>query len=373
MNTMYAVRNQGGTGRTVLAEAALLLRTGVDGAEVAGLLGLGAASMQVALEMQCMTLSELVTYLTGLHGEEGIKASFSTMQLPGILSGVANKRLQKAYREQPSVARVLCRETTLPNFKPSERYGVVDMGELEPVAADGEIRHGQLGERKAVNRLVTYAKTFTLTREAIINDDLHALLRLPAMFGTRASRLVDQTFFRRLLSNPGGMFSAENRNLLTGTDSALSVASLSKAVTMFADQVDEDGNPLNIQPKYLLVPPSLKMPAREILGSPMLLATGATAARRIPTYNPLAEEDIEILCSPWLSNPRLPGHSETAWYLFADKEADTFDLALLRGQKAPVVEAGGVHADLLGMSFRVYFDFGVSEVDFRTMLRSDGQ
>lgn len=192
MNTMYAVRNQGGTGRTVLAEAALLLRTGVDGAEVAGLLGLGAASMQVALEMQCMTLSELVTYLTGLHGEEGIKASFSTMQLPGILSGVANKRLQKAYREQPSVARVLCRETTLPNFKPSERYGVVDMGELEPVAADGEIRHGQLGERKAVNRLVTYAKTFTLTREAIINDDLHALLRLPAMFGTRASRLVDR-------------------------------------------------------------------------------------------------------------------------------------------------------------------------------------
>jgi hypothetical protein len=197
--------------------------------------------------------------------------------------------------------------------------------------------------------------------------------------GARAGRKIDQLFFTRLLSNPTqgdgkALFATGHANYKEGAGTALSADSLAEAIQMFLDQVDADGQPINVSPRFLLTPTALKMTAREILNSIMLMAVGATDKRRLPTYNPLADEDLEVVVSPYLSNANYAGSSAKAWYLFADPQVvDTFEIGYLKGRRAPTVERGETDFDTLGIKFRVYFDLGVREQDHRGMTKFKGE
>ena len=312
-------------------------------------------------------------------GNDMIRAAFSTVSLPGILNNVANKRLMRSFDAQSIVATRICSEGELNDFKESERYRLTDVGDLEPVAPDGELKHGGLREDKATNQLGTYGKIFSLTREMIYNDDLGAFLKVPEGMGARAARKIDQLFFTRLLANPTqgdgkALFHTDHKNLKVGTTTALSGDSLALAIQMFLDQTDADGQPINVSPKFLLVPTALKMTARELLNSVTLFATGSTSKARIPTYNALADEELEVVASPYLSNNNYSGASAKAWYLFAEPAVvDTFEIGYLKGRTVPMVEQGETDFDRLGIKFRVYFDLGVREQDYRGMTMFKGE
>ena len=276
------------------------------------------------------------------------------------------------------VATKLCSEGELNDFKESERYRLTDVGDLTPVAPDGELKHGGLTEEKATNQLDTYGKMFALTRQMIINDDLGAFIKVPDGMGARAARKIDQLFFTRLLSNPvqtdgSALFSAAHANYMSGAASALDPTSLAAGVQLFLDQVDADGQPINIAPKFLLVPTPLKMTAAELLNSTFLMSVGSTAKQRIPTYNALADDNLTPVVSPYMSNSAYTGYSTTAWYLFADPAiVDTFEIGYLRGQRTPTIEQTATDFNTLGIQFRVFFDLGVREQDTRGMVMSAG-
>lgn len=311
-------------------------------------------------------------------GNDTIRAGFSTISLPGLLGNVANKRLLRSFEAQPVVATRLCAEAELNDFKESERYRLTDVGDLEQVAPDGELKHGSLTEEKATNQLATYGKTFGITRQMIYNDDLGGFLKVPAAMGARAARKIDQLFFARLLANPTqpdtkALFHADHKNYSSGGTTALSATALAAAIQMFLDQVDSDNQPINLTPKYLLVPTGLKMTARELLNSTVLMAVGSTDKTKVPTYNGLVDEDLQVLTSPYLSNTSITGYSTTAWYLFSDPAvADTFEIGYLRGQRTPKIEQADTDFNTLGIRFRVYFDLGVREQDYRGMVKFAG-
>ncbi len=335
-----------------------------------------------ALRERHMSLQQVFAECARMEGitvprsfsNDTIRAGFSTVSLPGILNNVANKKLLKAFQAQPVIATTLCSEGELNDFKQSERYRLTDVGDLEPVAPDGEIKHGGLTEEKATNQLGTYGKIFALTRQMIYNDDLGAFLKVPEGMGARAARKIDQLFFTRLLANPGDLFSADNGNYSEGEDTALAATSLAAAVQMFQDQTDADGQPINITPKFLVVPTALKITAKELLNSITFLAVGSTDRDHIPTYNAMADEDLVPVVSPYLSNANYDGASSVAWYLFADPAiVDTFEIGYLKGRKTPTVERGETDFNTLGIQFRVYFDLGVREQDHRGMVKFKGE
>lgn len=79
------------------------------------------------------------------------------------------------------------------------------------------------------------------------------------------------------------------------------------------------------------------------------------------------------MSSPYLANSAYEGASQTAWYLFgAPGQVDTFEIGFLNGKRTPTVERGETDYNTLGMWFRVYFDLGVREQDFRGMLKANG-
>ena len=365
-------------------EAVLSLRAGISGDKLVK--DMGEETVEAAMKDADMPLTGILGECMRIEGmsvprtfdNQAIKAAFSTVSLPGILSNVANKKLMQAYEAQPIIATKLCTTGDLTDFKENDRFRLTDLGDLKPVGADGEIKDGALSEESAKNQLETYAKKFCLTRKMIINDDLGAFLKVPTAMGNRAARLVDQLFFKRLLQNPTGvdgkaLFCRDHKNLLSGANSALSADSLKKAIQLFTDQVDSDGQPINVEPSILLVPTSLKFLAAELTqGTTLIMSGGADNVVR-PAINVLADQNLQIVSSPYLSNSKYAGSSEASWYLFGKPGVvDTFEIGYLKGKRTPTVERGDLDFNVLGIWFRVFFDIGIREQDHRGMVKATG-
>lgn len=356
--------------------AALAITAGLDEADLAK--GGNEKAVEAAAKYAGIGLRDVVRECVRASGgtpgvtmdNETIRAAFSTVALPGILSDVANKKLLAAYKAQPIIAEKLCAKADLNDFKVADRYRLTDVGDLEQVAPDGKIKHGTLGEEKATNKLETYAKMFSLTRQMIYNDDLGAFLRVPAYMGGRAARKVDQLFFTRLQANPTqddgkALFHADHGNYLAGTTSALQLSSLKKAVELFRKQKDTDDQPINVMPKFLVAPADLEIDAEEIVNGLQVVVAGSTDVAR-PAFNALSRYGLQVVGSPYLA-------SATGWYLFAEPATlPAFEIGYLRGKRAPTVERGNVDFDELGISWRVYFDVGVREQDTRGMVFAKG-
>jgi len=315
----------------------------------------------------------------GMSENALIRAAASTASIPGILSNVANKRMLRQFELQAVTAPTLCSSGDLADFKENERYRLSDIGDLTPVAGDGTVEHGTITEEKATNRLKTYAKVFKVTRDMLINDDMGALLQLPAAMGARAAQKIDEVFYTRLLENAVGLngnalFSTGNKNLITGANTALSVGSIDLANRKFRDQTNIDGQPINLMARFLVVPTSLEFKARQVVNSTTVRDIGSTDDDNTTTANPVTGMGLGIVGSPWLNAQGLTGSSATAWYLFADPAvADTFEIGYLRGRRTPTIERFDNGADTVGgLAWQVYFDFGIREQDHRGMVRSDG-
>ena len=382
VNISVKTAPEGGELRKTI-EAAMCLRVGVSADQLEKSYGAqtveaGMAEMDMPLKqllIECMKLDG-IPYSRGFDNET-IRAAFSSVSLPGILSNVANKKLLQSYEAQPIIAMKLCSTGDLNDFKENDRFRLTDVGDLLPIAADGEIKDGGLIEESAKNQLDTYGKKFCLTRKMIINDDLGAFMKVPTAMGNRAARLIDQLFFSRLLSNPAqadgkALFSTNHKNLLSGATSALSADSLKKAIQLFLDQVDADGQPISVEPKYLLVPTALKHLAIELTQGATLIMSGTDNAVR-PALNVLSDENLQVISSPYLGNSAYEGSSQTGWYLFGDpKTVDTWEIGFLKGKRTPTVERGETDFNTLGLWFRVYFDLGVREQDHRGMVKANG-
>ena len=365
-------------------EAALSLRAGIDGDSLAK--SMGEETVEAAAKDADMPLAGILAECMKLEGmsvprsfdNAAIKAAFSTVSLPGILSNVAQKKLLQAYQAQPIIATKLCTTADLSDFKENQRYRLTDIGDLKPVGADGEIKDGGVAEEAAVNQLDTYAKKFCLTRKMIINDDLGAFLKVPTAMGNRAARLVDQLFFKRLMANPTmtdgkALFCAPHKNQLTGANSALSADSLKKAIQLFLNQTDRDGQPINVEPSILLVPTALKFLAQELTQGRALIMSGGAENTVRPAINVLADEGLSVVSSPYLSNSKYDGASDASWYLFGKPgTVDTFEIGYLKGKRTPTVERGDLDFNVLGIWFRVFFDVGIREQDHRGMVRAVG-
>ena len=365
-------------------EAALSLRAGIDGDSLAR--EFGDQVVEAAQKDMDMPLRSVLAECMRLEGMEAprtfdnaaIKAAFSTVSVPGILSNVANKKLMQAYEAQPIIATKLCTTGDLTDFKENQRFRLTDIGDLQPVGADGEIKDGAVGEEMATNQLETYAKKFCLTRKMIINDDLGAFLKVPTSMGNRAARLVDQLFFKRLLANPTttdgkALFSNAHKNLVSGANSALSADSLKKAMQLFMDQTFADGQPISVEPSILLVPTALKFLAQELTqGATFMMSGGAENVVR-PSVNVIAQQNLQVISSPYLGNAKYAGSSEASWYLFGKPgTVDTFEIGYLKGKRTPTVERGDLDFNVLGIWFRVFFDIGIREQDHRGMVKATG-
>ncbi len=300
---------------------------------------------------------------------EMIRAAFSTASLPVALGDAANKVLLNAYREAPASWAGFAKTVDANDFKDTNAIRPSWTGSVEQVPEDGELHHGSLSEAVTTFNVDTFGKILRVTRKMVINDDMGFLNDTAAAYGRMARRGLNDLVWSTIMANAGDFFHADNGNLLTGAGSALDAGSLGSAVSYMRAQRDAENNDLDITPAVLATPPELEVTARALLESAEL-----QAAEGDPTGNAL-KGVAKLAVESRLSNTaKFSNASLTAWYLFAGPQDASVIVAFLRGQRTPTVEFFGLDHDVntLGVSWRVYFDYGAALNDPRAAVKSDG-
>jgi len=307
------------------------------------------------------------------NGREILRAAFSSTEASNILSNIANKFLLEGYSHVEDSWSKIAATRSVNDFKTVTSYRLVGAQDFEQVAPDGKLRHGKIADQSYTNQVKTYGKMFAITRTDMINDDLGALQNIPKMIGRGGALKLNDVFWTEFVAGDGTFWHTAhstagdtgNSNKTTG---AFASSTLATAEALFMNQVDPYGKPISVEPKLLLVPPALKRKAMELMGSAFFVSGNTTKEPSANTF----QNAYDIVVSTYLQNASY-GNSAVIYYLLADpRDLPVIEVAFLNGQQSPTVEEVDVDSDMLGMSFRGYFDFGVSKQDYRGGVKSTG-
>lgn len=287
-----------------------------------------------------------------------IKASFSTVNLPGILSNAINKRIKAGWDYAEDSWRKIADITSVSDYKQFSTYVLNSKGDYEEVANGGTIPTGELAETGYSNQLKRYGLMFSIDEMDIINDDLNAINQRAFQFGRKASLKLNKVFWT-LFQADTDFFKSANNNVVASAG-ALSADSLAKLVKAFRKQTDVNGDILGYEPRILLVPAALEVEAQKLYDDAETRDT--TASKQYLTGNPWRGKFTPV-ASAYLT-------SDDDYYLLADPTiAATMQVAFLNGQQAPVVESNPTNFDTFGISYRGKFSFGVAFMDTKAGIK----
>ena len=287
-----------------------------------------------------------------------IKAGFSTVNLPGILSNAINKRIKAGWDYAEDSWRKIADITSVSDYKQFSTYVLNSKGDYEEVVNGGTIPTGELAETGYNNQLKRYGLMFSIDEMDIINDDMNAINQRAFQFGRKASLKLNKVFWT-LFQADTDFFKAANNNIVTAAG-ALSADSLAKLVKAFRKQTDVNGDILGYEPKILLVPAALEVEAQKLYFDAEIRDT--SASKQYLTGNPWRNKFVPV-ASAYLT-------SDDDYYLLADPTiAATMQVAFLNGQQAPVVESNPTNFDTFGISYRGKFSFGVAFMDVKAGIK----
>lgn len=382
--------NAGGPKQADVIEASLCLTAGIAPDKLAAQLGQATVDAAMTGDMQGIGLRDVMAMSIRAAGRDvpvgdgvlkaalgierdnqnviqaGSGAGYTTISLSGILNNVANRVLLQAYSMVPGIAERIARvDASYVDFNKRTSYRVTLGGGLKKVGKNGELKQMSLDETEYVNKIDTEGGIVALSRQDLLNDNLGAFLQIPQGFGNAAARGKERAVIEAL-GGDSSFYSVANGNVLTGASSALSIDSLSVAVRNFREQVDVAGDPIMIEPRYLVVGPANETLARQIVATGGMLDGHASKL----TYNPHAGM-FEVMVSPYIG--RTENSAANNWYLMADPaSAPAVELGYLRGRRRPFIEQAGVDFASLGIQFRAFHDVGVARMDHRAVVKGTG-
>ncbi len=299
-----------------------------------------------------------------------VEASFSTIDIGGILSNVANKFLLDGFFSVERTWRNICAVRNVSDFKTVTSYRLVGKDQYELVQPGGELKHGTLGNEQYSNKADTYGLVLSIDRRDIINDDLGAITTVPRKLGRGSGLKINDVFWTTFLNN-AAFFAVGNNNYLAGADTVLSIDGLTKSEVAFMDQVDGDGKPIGVMPAVVLVPTALSVIGTQLFKSVEMRDT--TANTKFPVANP-HQGKFRTEVSRYLGNSKYTGFSAKAWYLLSEpNDLPVIEVAFLNGQEAPTIETAEADFNVLGVQMRGYHDFGVALQDPRGGVKSKGE
>jgi ATP-dependent protease ClpP protease subunit len=304
-----------------------------------------------------------------LHAE-GAGPTITVSDFPSLLSGAANRVLAELYvRAQSPLRQALCRVTSAADFRERATLRTSNFPVLEEVPEGGTVRRGSLTSTGESYALATYAKALGITRQALVNDDLDAFGQALRSAASAAAEAEARKLVGLLTANSGAgaklsdgvaLFAAQRGNLAT-SGTTFDDAGLGAGRRAIRGQKDvDDGGPLGIAPRFLVVSPDQETNAERQLSQWTLLPVSSSGGAAMSAFSGKLELLVE---------PRLTGNG---WYLFADPaQAPVFECAYLDGNQAPTVQTFE-SVDVLGVTLRVVHDFGAGITGWRGSWRNPG-
>lgn len=228
--------------------------------------------------------------------------------------------------------RKIVRIVPVKDFRTNRRVRLGGYGDLPAVLQGGTYQPlTSPGDEEATYAVSKRGGTEDLTMEAILNDDLGAVARIPQELGRAAARTVHKFVWLSLFANnptcsydSTALFAAGHGNT---TAVALSNAGMNTLRQLMRDQpgFGVAGEPLGITPKFLIVPNELEDLANQL----------CTSQRAIPSTTPGATDVPNLHAG---TEPIVVDHFTDAndWYMAADPtDVPIIELGFLGGREEP--------------------------------------
>lgn len=314
-----------------------------------------------------------------------LEEAMSTSDFAGLLGAVMDYALLQAYEVEPQVWSQFAARRTLKDFKPSTLFDLLGGRAILPeVAQLTEYPARPVTETSYSLQVGKRGARISLSWETFINDDLDAFKDLPNRLAQAARNTEDYLATGAVevggVPNPA-FFGASNENVLTGNP-ALTLESLTDAITQLSDVRDEEGLPILVSSAVLVVPPALQIPAQQILNATEIRFEDATTGRTMITKNFVAQA-VRLVVNRWLT-------SSTGWYLLPDPNQGlrfSVGLGFLRGHEVPdlrIKSDGGMRVgggdvaptegsfDIDDVQYRLRHVIGAATADPKGTMASNG-
>ena len=310
--------------------------------------------------------------------DEIARRAFSTASMTNIFTTNVNARLVQAFNEAPDTSGWV-QEVDVNNFQTQEEDRLGKTAGLERLGRGGTAKHATRSDSKEEWKIGRYAKQFAVDDQDIVDDRMNAIMDMPMELGRSARRLRPDLVYSLLFANPTllvdatAVFHSDHNNTAT-PDLAEGLAA---AITAMANQ-RQDNVPLNIQPRHLLIPPDLKFTAAILLKSAQRIIASASGG----TYNPLGDEDIQIVSESRLGTggviDPVTGTSHvglaTNWWLAANfRDVPTIKVGYLAGtNRRPSVRRFVLDQGRWGIGWDIKLDIGAAIMAFPGLYYSTG-
>ena len=311
-----------------------------------------------------MSRNQIVSLAMGNSDDMGFRSLHGTGDFAIALASTVNRTLRDAYTSANQTFKAWARKGTLSDFRAATRVAVAGNLSLEKVNEFGEFKRGRINDAGEQIQLATYGKVVGVTRQAVINDDLDFLSRIPQMYGRAAADFESDTVYSILKANAQmadgvALFHAQHGNL--GTGGGITETTLDEATQGMRKQKDFGGNnqPLNLVAKTLIVSSARELQARKLL-SALLVATKSA--------------DVNVFSNAYdlVVEPRLDATNPLEWFLAADPaQIDTVEYAYLEGEEGLYTEQR-MGFDVDGLEVKARLDFAAKCIDWRGLWKNPG-
>ena len=306
----------------------------------------GWSVMDVAAE--CLELSGRST--RGMSREQIAKAAIGmraispgtafkvTSDFPSVTENVITKRVHFGYDQADVTWSRWCSTFEAPDFKQFTIPRISRHADLPVVLENAAYQPLNQVDEKEAATLVKHGGLFSLSWEAMVNDDMSMFGRTAASMGESAARTVDVKAYAVLTENPQAdrqgptmndgnqLFDDANHGNL-GT-AALDLAGIVATRVKMARQTDDNSVPLGIILRHVIVPEELRDTADNLAGSEYIpWVEGATPqTTRINTVRGTFQVTATIRLT-----------DTTDWFA-AGAAGGTVEVAFLQGNRNPALE-----------------------------------
>jgi ATP-dependent protease ClpP protease subunit len=302
--------------------------------------------------------------------------SHGTDHLPSVLGNIANLSAQQGWEGSAETWNQWTQPGTLNNYQTATRANVALLDKLSKMLENQEWEYGDLADVKQRITGYFYGLKYSLSIQAIVNDDLGELTRTMQGWGEAASATVGDAVHAVLFTSGSGgfgqsmdedstlLFHADHSNYVaSGSGSAPSETTLNTARAAMLTQSDSNGRKVAAVPRYLIHGPSLYATVRKVLNSQDLQSvtvdgsTGATvlsgSINSIAAMNLTPIEEYRLVAS---------APAATTWLLAAARR--TVEVAGVGGPVTPRAEQSMV-SNTPGITYELSMPFGVAALDYR--------
>lgn len=290
---------------------------------------------------------------------------------PAIMDQTIKKSIVDLYNHVPTTFQEITTKGSLPDFKETadHEYVIGGVGDFLKVPENGEIKADMPStEILPQRKLETYAKQFSMTRQAFVNDDIGFLTKVPGLYATAAKKTIDKQVYKILFDNAvifdgTQLFTAAHKNLVA-SGSKPTQASIQEIILQMQKQTDQFGDPIYMTPAKIVVPVGYEFDLAVIFHSAQVVGSNNN------DINPLHNYPLQVVQSPLLN--AMAGSNACPWFMFADQSsARGIQVDYLNGQETPTVrrmETPGT----LGFTWDIWLDWGISVRDFRGIAKNPG-